>query len=120
MASEMRDTLLKSWSATLNESFTPTTTFLPRETDGNGKSGSPTDNGGVIFKMSCFHHSMNYGEETFSNVVAVTLKIIHFFRIKVILKKDFFSYDFFLDRKNSSKFASLLSDDGTQSIVPTH
>ena len=37
--------LLRSWSATLNEIMvgTPTTTFLPRETDANGKSGSPTD-----------------------------------------------------------------------------
>ena len=43
MASGIRDTLLKSWSATLNDSFTPTTTFLPRETDANGRSGSPTD-----------------------------------------------------------------------------
>ena len=39
----VRDTLLKSCSATLNDLFTPTTTLLPREIDANGKSGSSTD-----------------------------------------------------------------------------
>ena len=43
MASGISDTLLKSLSATLNDSFTPIKTFLPRDTDGNGKSGCPTD-----------------------------------------------------------------------------